>query len=247
MIISHKHKFIFLKTRKTAGTSLDIGLSAHCGPKDIITTLTPEDERLRQELGYRGPQNFRWLLLSYRPRHFGDYFRGKRPIFRQHLTAADTLALVGEEIWNEYFKFTIEREPYDKAISRYWWGTHNLKVQPTMEEFFDSALLNRLTNRDIYTIRDKPVVDMIIRFENLKEDLQKLQEKLGLGEIVMPRAKGKHRKDRRHYSQVLSPTARRRIELVCAKEIQHFGYEWTEAEAADETLQSEILKIPRAA
>ena len=37
MIISHKHKFIFFKTRKTAGTSLQIALSEFCGSDDIIT------------------------------------------------------------------------------------------------------------------------------------------------------------------------------------------------------------------
>jgi hypothetical protein len=163
------------------------------------------------------------------------------------MPASQLVKLVSPEVWENYFIFTVEREPYGKAISRYWWSTRNRKTQPTMEEYFDSALLNRLSNWEIYTIKDKLVVGEVLRFEHLQEDLQELQATLGLGEIVMPRAKGKHRKDRRHYSQVLSPTARRRIELVCAKEIQHFGYEWTEAEAADETLQSEILKIPRAA
>ena len=37
MIISHKHKFIFIKTVKTAGTSIDIALSKICEPQDIIT------------------------------------------------------------------------------------------------------------------------------------------------------------------------------------------------------------------
>jgi hypothetical protein len=30
MIVSHEHKFIFLKTKKTAGTSIELALSALC-------------------------------------------------------------------------------------------------------------------------------------------------------------------------------------------------------------------------
>jgi len=40
MIISHKHKFIYIKCRKTAGTSIEMSLSKLCGPQDIITPLT---------------------------------------------------------------------------------------------------------------------------------------------------------------------------------------------------------------
>ena len=47
MIISHEHKFIFLKTRKTAGTSIELALSGLCGPDDIITPISPNDEPLR--------------------------------------------------------------------------------------------------------------------------------------------------------------------------------------------------------
>ena len=58
VIASHQHRFVFLKTRKTAGTSVEIALSKVCGPDDVITEISPEDEKLRQAAGGRAPQNF---------------------------------------------------------------------------------------------------------------------------------------------------------------------------------------------
>ena len=49
MIISHEHKFIFLKTKKTAGTSIELALSQLCGPDDVIPPITDSDEALRAE------------------------------------------------------------------------------------------------------------------------------------------------------------------------------------------------------
>ena len=57
MIVSHEHRFIFLKTKKTAGTSLELALSQLCGPDDVITPVAETDEALRA--GGRGAQNWR--------------------------------------------------------------------------------------------------------------------------------------------------------------------------------------------
>ena len=37
MIISHKYKFIFVKNRKVAGSSLQACIGKHCGRSDIFT------------------------------------------------------------------------------------------------------------------------------------------------------------------------------------------------------------------
>ena len=50
MIVSHRYRFIFLKTNKTAGASIEIALSRFCDSEDIITPLLPDDELIRSNL-----------------------------------------------------------------------------------------------------------------------------------------------------------------------------------------------------
>lgn len=51
MIISHEHRFIFLRTAKTASTSIETALSRICGDRDILTPDSPEDDRRKLEMG----------------------------------------------------------------------------------------------------------------------------------------------------------------------------------------------------
>ena len=58
MIVCHSRQFIFLKTRKTAGTSLEVALSKLCGDHDTLPPLTSEDAQLRMLISGRSAQNY---------------------------------------------------------------------------------------------------------------------------------------------------------------------------------------------
>ena len=58
MIVSHGRRFIFIKTSKTAGTSVEMQLSKFCGPDDIVTPgMESKDPKYAQYADSRRPRN----------------------------------------------------------------------------------------------------------------------------------------------------------------------------------------------
>ena len=230
MILSHKHRFIFIKTNKTAGTSVEIGLSKFCGPQDVITPITPNDEAKRAELGYPGAQNYHARLSQYSPLQWAELLfmgrKGKR--FYNHMPAIEVRDRVPAEVWNSYTKFCIERNPWDRVVSHYFWRNRT-EPRPSLDSFLDKGKHLRLHRRGrrLYTIDGKLAVDRVIRFENLADELEQLRQDLGLPDpIDLPRAKSGHRSDKRHYRDMLTPEQRDRIAREFAFEIDTFGYEF---------------------
>lgn len=227
MIVSHRHRFIFVKSKKTAGTSIEIALSEHCGPDDIIGKISVEDELIRRDLGFREPQNLVVPIHRYTPRMAATLIRRRRRAnYYNHMSAKVIKRAIGSRTWQTYFKFSIERNPYDKAISHYWFRTRNWDPRPSLAEFLRNRPVG-LSNWPIYTIDSEIAVDRILRYENLEDDLVGVGEEFGI-KIHLPetKAKGNYRRDQRPYTEVIDPASRAIIEHVCARELKAFGYTW---------------------
>lgn len=231
-IISHQHKFIFIKTRKTAGTSVEIALSRYCGPNDVITPISGSDEAKRLELGYAGPQNHIVPFSRYGLKDWGRLLlRRKRMSFRNHMWAYDIKRMVGPDVWNSYYKFCFERNPWDKAISGYYWASRKKTENRDLEDFMLQGGFQDYRSYDQYTIDGECVVDDIYRFEEMDDALQHIAERVGLpGPLELPVTKSATRKDRRPYYEVLSEEAADAISRGSAPEIELLSYRFQPAE-----------------
>jgi hypothetical protein len=187
VIISHKHKFIFIKTRKAAGSSIQIVLEKHCGPKDVVCEMGPHTP---EELG------------TYTPRNEGK--------FRGHDHASAVLDAVGQEMWDEYFTFCFTRNPYDRIVSQFWYETSKVKSVDGFKQYIKTKSKDpELGNWNYYTERggNAIIVDYVGMYECLHQDFRHICGQIGLPVDLheeLPNLKSSHRKDegyRQFYSK----------------------------------------------
>jgi len=202
VIISHQYRFIFVKTLKTAGTSIEVFLSQHCGSDDVVTPILPQVE-------------------PHRPRNHDGYFN--------HIPAAAIRDRVGPDVWRSYFKFCVERNPWDKTLSYY----HMQNAREGGCLFLADYLARNdfPLNHPKYTAPGEPgrvIVDRVLRYERLADELDEVFGRLGIpfdGSLGI-HAKSEYRTDRRPYREVYSRKQAEFIRRVFAAEIALHGYQF---------------------
>jgi len=141
------------------------------------------------------------------------------------MSAYDIKRFVGDTVWNEYFKFCFERDPWDKAVSAYYWSLRKETEKRDIEQYMLERGFHGARSYRQYTLNGRVVVDRICRYENLREELAAVAEHLQLPAVPeLPHAKSRTRTDKRHYSEFLSPAAIQAIAEDCAPEISLMGY-----------------------
>jgi hypothetical protein len=230
MIISHAHRFIFIKTYKTAGTSIEVFLSKHCGDDDVLTPIRPPVETHR-------PRNHRGVVNPFAsPRQAGDLRSNLEDLIRlrkyyNHIPAYKVRQRAPARVWSQYLKFCVERNPWDKTVSHYYMRRDieaGRGTELTLEEYFRRGRFR--LNYPLYTEPGarKCIVDRVLRYERLDADLAELMRELGVpfdGTLGV-KAKGAHRRDRRSYRDVLEPRHAEIVARVFADEIALHGYTW---------------------
>ena len=207
MIISHKHKFIFIRAAKVAGTSLTLALREFCDENDVLTSMIGYDPR-RDSTKYSTP-----LVTS-------DMHR--------HSKAFEIKAKFPEE-WGRYMKFSIVRDPWDVAASAFFYRRNKNDVRIkgiNFKTFIEKKLFP--SNEPYYFINDDFALDFCLRFENLSSEVDGLLKKLNLGSVELPKTKNKCRPSNcKSYRELFE--SKELIEIVADSNHQiigHFGYKF---------------------
>ena len=228
MIISHSHRFIFIKSLKTAGTSLETALSNQCSGSDVVVPIN--------DFGHNRDADGQ---LSHRSMNADEVYRR----IGQHVDAPTIKSREPADVWSSYFKFSIARNPWDRALSYFFWDHrrddslvppkrvyHHLGVPyddftPVKRKFTEFVRSRTLENNDrFYVIDDRLCVDFVIRYEDLEEGYREVCARTGLATLQIPRLKTGIRKKERPYTDYYDDETRDIIAELHRNDIRLFNY-----------------------
>lgn len=207
MLISHKHKFVYIAIPKTASSAI------------------------RTALGNYSEIN---------SNHYND-----EPPYRWHITALDLKKHFIENKWNwdEYFKFSTVRNPWDRMVSNYnffskyitLYEKNNkgkediytmfidiLQKNPTFEDY----IKNHLQKEESYEFWYKDetgtiLLDFIGKVETLQHDFDSICKKIG---ISQQKIQCKNATKHEHYSKYYTNETKQIVAEKYANEIDYFNY-----------------------
>jgi hypothetical protein len=195
VIVSHDHGFVFLKTRKTAGTSVEMVLEPFCRPPGAeVSEKTPTLVSRHGIVGRRLTPRSRLERLLFRR----DWYN--------HMTAAEVRAGLGPDRWARYRKVAALRNPFDLAVSRYHWelARHGLPEAEDFAEtrgrFAEMVQSGRFDgDHGIVHLDGHFVADTVVRFETLAADVAALVQQLVPGAAAAPLPHTKKTANRRQH------------------------------------------------
>lgn len=222
MIISHSRRFIFVKCRKTASTSLERAMVPQLAPEDI---WTPISSPRRDGNNHYSAWPVDWLAA--RSKWFSDHIgRNSRlhwRFYHDHIAAARIAGLLPGDRFRTYHKFCFDRNPWDFVVSLFHQRTAKGRFHGDFDRFLNEFPIE--PNWALYTLDDRPVVDVVYRYEDLGAALTDIATRLQLDMPVLQRDKDRYRAEK-DYRPFYSQSSRDHVAQRWARTIALLGYDF---------------------
>jgi len=221
MLVSHKYEFIYTKTNKTAGTSVESFFERYCMPTDAWELSYNRQETISEAgiVGFRGmgrPEDCRYW---------------------NHMPASLIKEKLGDDTWERYFKFCVVRNPFDKTVSQFYFQRRlqhekeqkadTIDLEKERQEFEEWLIgANIAHDRDKYTINGEFCLDDVIRYENLQQDVNRICDVLSIacGPAGLTSFMGGIRPDHATTESLYSDKSKQIVEEKYSFELEYFNY-----------------------
>jgi Sulfotransferase family len=205
-MICHRWKTLFIHIPKTGGQSVE----------QVFL------DRMRLSWASRGP-----LLLTT------NHNPEAGPPFLAHLTAEEFLSNghLAPIDFDDYFRFTIVRNPWDRAVSEYKYRYAN---EMGFRDFMLTAYPAPIGSNEerhllpqwsfVHDQSGQCLVDQLIRFEHIERDFAAVSSRIFGEPVVLPRVNTSP--DRRDYREFYDAETRELIAHRYRRDIAWLGYEF---------------------
>jgi hypothetical protein len=209
MILSKSKKFIFIKTRKCGGTSIQNTLLPFCNENDIVT------------VGFRNLKSDRRTSL--------EEFSPLYDIIRYENIDINEYFKFG--FARNPFSITLSRYFYQIKMKR-------LNDQPSKESFNRWAKNKYFTPKNqfnylgdgtkhlLFDNKGNQIVDFIGKLENIDEDFEYIKDKLGIDKNVKVNNDNKSNINNVHYRDWVDEETKLLVEKHFKFELDYFKYEY---------------------
>jgi hypothetical protein len=223
MIISHSRRFILVKSRKTASTSLERAIIPQLAAHDVCTPISIPPLAGQNyyslwpvDLLTAKWEAFRDLVGRDSPFHYRFYF--------DHMPLARIRRTLPSTQFAGYRKYAFDRNPWDFMVSFYFFRRRKGDVA-TWD--FDRFLHDYpvIPNWDLYTEDGRVIADRVFRFEDLADALRDMATETGLTLSDLPRDKDSYRSGR-DYRSFYSASSRDLVAARWAKTIALLRYDF---------------------
>lgn len=216
-LVSHRHRFIFLRTHKTASTSVEAALEPLCLPPGAEVGQHHRDMETSEAgiVGARGG--------AYRHREW-----------TAHMGALRVRRKLGRQVWRSYAKIAVVRNPYDRMVSMFWWrltehDRQMLSAAPfdTVREAFGGWLARSDAGKNIgkLCIGPRYCLNYVLYHEHLTADIAALFHLFGVQAPSLPRYKSGARLRPEPWRDYYDQAAVRIIRYHSGFELAFFGYD----------------------
>jgi hypothetical protein len=245
MILSEKHRFVFVKGVKVASTSIEMALAPVCGPQDIVTPITPIDELTRLRAGgacrnfAEDPafeRGYMERLRSATPETIGSVPLPKLAYYN-HMSLTEVAHRFRKPLTDFRIVYAV-RSPYSRVISwinmrlsyaGYVRGGEMRGDPVAFQRELDRTLTNRMIltirNIDRYRWRDGSLPAPTIRYESLQSDFAAVATTLGINPAPeLPHAKRGVMADALQPGEIFRRDQIESINRIFDDEFAAFGY-----------------------